>query len=138
MVYPPTFLYQSLIHPHLEYACSVWDPHLQKDIERLEGVQKFGLKVSLKQWQCGYLATRQPSNTIAARRKHLKLCLFYSMVNELATFPNLPIVFRSTPYHSIRSINSSSMVQSHACSNFCSTLFFFHLVLDREEFTSKS
>ena len=32
--------YQSLICPHLEYACSVWDPHLKKDIERLEGVQK--------------------------------------------------------------------------------------------------
>ena len=46
-------LYQSLIHLHLEYACSVWDPHLKKDIERLEGVQKFGLKVCLKQWQCG-------------------------------------------------------------------------------------
>ena len=40
---------------HLEYACSVWDPHLKKDIERLEGVQKFGLKVCLKRWQCGYM-----------------------------------------------------------------------------------
>ena len=40
-------IYQSLIRPHLEYACSVWDPHLKKDIERLEGVQKFGMKVSL-------------------------------------------------------------------------------------------
>ena len=37
-------LYQSLIRSHIEYACSVWDPHLNKDIERLEGVQKFELK----------------------------------------------------------------------------------------------
>ena len=52
---PHTFLhlYQSLIPPHLEYTCSVWDPHLRKGIERLEGVQKFGLKVCPKRWQCG-------------------------------------------------------------------------------------
>ena len=43
-------LYQSLIHPHLKYACSIWDPHLKKNIEMLESVQKFGLKVCLKQW----------------------------------------------------------------------------------------
>jgi len=49
---------QSLLRQHLEYAWSVhvWDPHLkyQKDIERLESVQKFGLKVCLKQWHCKY------------------------------------------------------------------------------------
>ena len=120
-------LYQSLIRPHLEYACSVWDPHLKKDIERLEGVQKFGLKVCLKRWRCGYEELLQLANlpTLVTRRKCLKLCLFYNMVNRLATFPNIPTVFRSTPYgNSIRSINSSSMVQPRAHSNFYSNSFF--------------
>ena len=53
--------------------------------------------------------------TLATR----KCFLFYTMVNRLATFPNLPTVFRSTPYgNSIRSISSSSMVQPFAHSNF--------------------
>ena len=44
-----------------------------------------------------YLELLQLANlpTLAARRKRLKLCLFYSMVNELATFPNLPLFLDS-------------------------------------------
>ena len=41
-------LYKSVIRPHLEYACQVWDPHLLKDyIQLLEGTQKFVLKVCI-------------------------------------------------------------------------------------------
>ena len=29
-------LYISSVRPHLEYAAAVWDPHLQKDINKLE------------------------------------------------------------------------------------------------------
>jgi len=49
------------------------DPHLKEDIERLESIQKFGLKVSLKKWQCRYEDLFQLANlpTLAARRKCL-------------------------------------------------------------------
>ncbi len=43
----PAFLleiYQIQVRPHLEYAAQVWDPHLLKDINHLESVQKFRLK----------------------------------------------------------------------------------------------
>ena len=32
-------LYTTLVHPHLEYAQSVWSPHLRKHIKQLENVQ---------------------------------------------------------------------------------------------------
>ena len=32
--------YLSLVRPHLEYASAAWDPHLEKDIHRLEMVQR--------------------------------------------------------------------------------------------------
>ena len=30
------YLYKMLVCPHLEYACSVWNPHLKRDIDKLE------------------------------------------------------------------------------------------------------
>ena len=38
-------LYVSLIRPHLEYAVSVWNPRLRKDIDALERVQKRVLRI---------------------------------------------------------------------------------------------
>ena len=40
----------SFIRPHLEYCAIVWDPHLTKDIEVLEKVQRFALRMCLKNW----------------------------------------------------------------------------------------
>ena len=47
-------LYISLVRPHLEYAAQVWDPYLQGDINRLEAVQKFALKLISRRWDLGY------------------------------------------------------------------------------------
>ena len=35
-------LYKSLDRPHLEYCCSVWNPHFRKYIELVKGVQNVG------------------------------------------------------------------------------------------------
>jgi len=47
-------LYTSLVRPHLDYAASIWDPHLQCDIQLLEGVQKFACRMCNKAWKTGY------------------------------------------------------------------------------------
>ena len=38
-------LYLSLVHPQLEYAAQTWDPFTQKEISKLESVQKFAFKM---------------------------------------------------------------------------------------------
>lgn len=43
-------LYAALVHPHLKYAVSVWDPHLTKDINALKAVQRFACRVCTKRW----------------------------------------------------------------------------------------
>ena len=32
--------YKALVQPHVEYASSVWDPHLKKHVKQIEGVQR--------------------------------------------------------------------------------------------------
>ena len=36
--------YLGLIRPKLEYASSVWDPHLSKDIQAIERVQRIAAR----------------------------------------------------------------------------------------------
>ena len=38
------FGFVAFIHPNLEYATAVWDPHLSKDIQKLESVQRFACR----------------------------------------------------------------------------------------------
>ena len=47
-------LYKILVHPLLEYATCVWDPYLRKDINNIEKVQAFALKICLNEWHVYY------------------------------------------------------------------------------------
>ena len=48
-------LYITLVHPHLEYACEIWNPHLKRDINKIEQLQKFGLRRCTRRWSSDYL-----------------------------------------------------------------------------------
>ena len=46
------YCYSSFIRPHLEYAAIIWNPML--NIDSLENVQKYPLRVSMKSWNSTY------------------------------------------------------------------------------------
>ena len=66
--------------PHLEYAVQAWDPFLSKNIQKLELVQKFALKMCCKSWNSTYSEILQQSSlpTLSFRRKYL--CLSYNLM----------------------------------------------------------
>ena len=96
-------MYLALVRPHTEYASQVWDPHLQKDIDQLECVQKFALSMCAKQWDLGYaeLLNRFEVPSLRIRRKYLSLCTMYKAVHELVYFPHDVFVPRTTTLRSL-------------------------------------
>ena len=53
--------YKVLVHPLLEYASSVWDPHTEKNITKLEEVQRRAARFVLNR----YRNTSSVSNMLA-------------------------------------------------------------------------
>ena len=38
-------VYKSMVRPHLDYCIQAWKPHLRKDVDRLEKVQRRATKM---------------------------------------------------------------------------------------------
>jgi len=78
-------LYISLVRPHLEYGCAVWDPYTLKHKRNLEQVQKFARKMASKHWDtgCEDLLELVGLPSIEQRRIYLKLCLLFKITHGL-------------------------------------------------------
>ena len=86
--------YIALVRPLLEYGASVWDPHYQKDIDKLERVQKNAARFitgdykSTTPGSVSRLLEKCNLPPLQERRRHLRLSLYYRVVEGLA--PALP------------------------------------------------
>ena len=119
-------LYLSLVHPHLEYACQIWDPHLVKDQKMLENVEKFGCRLAAHHWDASYqelleLFELQP---LEQRRLHLKLGLMFKIIHKLCYFPNVPPIRDDLP--SLRDVHSLPLDPPFAHTNAYKYSFFPH------------
>ena len=101
-------LYISIVRPHLEYAAPVWDPHLQKDCDILENVQKFACRMATKRWDLGYneLLHMLDLPSLSDRRLHLKMCQLYKIIHQLSHFPPDIVMPKCTRTHT----NASSIL----------------------------
>ena len=85
-------LYLSMVRPHLDYACQIWDPHLAKDKKKLEDVQKFGCRLASHQWDSTYqdLLQLYELPSLEELRLHLKLGLMFKIIHNLCYYPDTP------------------------------------------------
>ena len=78
-------LYVSLIRPHLEYAVSVWNPHLKKDIDQLENIQHRATRLCPSNKKKTYEDRLKIMwlTTLVTRKKRGDLIQFYKILNGL-------------------------------------------------------
>ena len=74
-------MYKALVRPHLEYAAQVWSPYMVKDIQLLEKVQRFALRICSCNYNLSYeeLLDLCKIPSLQNRRSFLSLCTFYNM-----------------------------------------------------------
>jgi hypothetical protein len=81
--------YTTMVRPTLEYASTVWDPHLQKDVQLLEKVQRRAAR-----YACNNYRDRSPGavtqllqqlqwDSLEQRRLHNRLGMLYRIHNGL-------------------------------------------------------
>ena len=122
-------LYLSFIRPRLEYSSAVWNPHLKKDIEAIENVQKFAVRVCLKSFDMDYadLLRNAAVSPLQLRRQQACLCHLYKIVHGITDYPESPLQ-HAKPHYCTRSLNSQALAVpqfrtlSHQHSFFPSTI----------------
>ena len=75
----------SLIRPHLEYAVPVWNPHLKKDIDKLENIQHRATRLcpSIKKKRYEDRLKIMRLTTLVTRRKRGDLIQLFKILNGL-------------------------------------------------------
>ena len=91
----------ALIRPLMEYTSPVWAPCTISDIETLERIQHFALKISFKQWTGHYSEKLVRANipTLHYRRNSGKVLLLHKIIHKLVDFPHEYIVENVRNHH---------------------------------------
>ena len=86
-----------MVRPSIEYCSSVWDPHHQNHIDKLESIQhrgsRFVLNIPYKRNQgpnqigAKTLMTRLNWPSLQNRRKHQRLIILYKIITEQIAIP---------------------------------------------------
>ncbi len=83
--------YFSLVRSVLEYSAAIWDPHLIKDVNRLEMVQRRAARFVKNDYVYDSSVTTMLKELgwqdLQSRRKELRLALFFKIVHGLVAVP---------------------------------------------------
>ena len=79
--------YQTLVRPYLEYCSSVWDPHIQTDVNRIEAVQRQAATFCFRRYKRSSSLTLMQADLgwslLSARREQERLMLMFKLCHFL-------------------------------------------------------
>ena len=78
----------------------MWNPYLKQDIDTIENVQKFALRVCIKSWDCSYEQLVESSlPSMQQRRNFSSLCHLYKIYHGMTHFPDAPLEQHTSIYN---------------------------------------
>ena len=109
----------------MEYASPEWNPFHKKEINRIESVQKFALRMCLKSWKLDYEELLENAHipTLRSRHNRAGMCHLSKIVRKQTHFPNAPTVSRQNPYNT-RALNQNTLVVPKANTTSYQSSFF--------------
>ena len=77
--------FKSVIRPILDYNCIIWNPHLQRDIKKIEDIQILAMRMSSKDWTSSRssLVTQFNGSSLVTRRNYFILSFCYKFIHGL-------------------------------------------------------
>lgn len=83
--------YKSLVRPHLEYCCSVWDPHTISEIQTLERIQRQAARYVTADYRrtssVSVMISKLKWPSLSSRRAVSRLTMVYRIMNNLVAIP---------------------------------------------------
>jgi len=83
--------YTTLVRPLLEYSSAVWDPHTQRNIDKLEAVQRRAARFIVNDYSTYSSVTdmlnRLGLPTLRERRAQARVVVFYKVINNRLLVP---------------------------------------------------
>ena len=83
--------YKALVRPRLEYCASVWDPHTQCAVQRLEMVRRRAARYVMRRYHKTSSVTHMLDHLqwplLSQRRSCIRLVFLYKIVNQLVAIP---------------------------------------------------
>ena len=118
--------YTTIVHPNLEYACTVWLPYHQHNIAKLEMVQRLVARFVTNNYDRTASVTQMLHSlqwdTLEARHNNLRAILLYKIINKMVDIQQpeelLILTYSITRGHSLRYLQPLTKVDAYKYSFF--------------------
>ena len=101
--------YNALVRPILEYSCQVWDPHTNKDIQKLESVQRRAARYATNRYHDTSSPTEMIRNlgwdSLKQRRAKIRLATLYKIMFNLVEIPREQFLIPTTSTYQSHCLN---------------------------------